>query len=221
MENGSSEKKVFSAADFTFYQKYSLFNKPIIIQYLILALWITSGVMGLYYMLYDASYDDFVRMGILPYNLEWMIIVLASFIVIGCGFLLYPVDPLKYEKLRLEQHFDHELVHIEEVLEKGHFSQAITLIESLLTDLNHYHIHKDRKNLLQLLQKAEINQSLENQITNLRESFNSLSSSQQTMRHRQIQTIYQANIEIVHGSLKEILRDLSSLFSSESQDSMS
>ena len=218
MENGSSENKSFSTADFTFYQKYSLFNKPIAIQYLILALWIISGVMALYYMLYDASYDDFVRMGILPYNLEWMGIVLTIFIVIGIGLLLYPVDPLKYEKLRLEQHFNQELVQIEEVLDEGRFSQAITLTETLLTDLNQYHIHKDRKNLLQLLQKAEINHSLEKQITELRESFDSLSSSQQIMRYRQIQTIYQENIEIVHGSLKEFLRVLSSLFSSESQD---
>ena len=216
MENDSSKNGVFSAADFTFGQKYSLFNKPLLVQYLILSFWIISGVMGLYYMLYDASYDDFVRRGILPYNLAWMGIVVSVFIVIGIALLIYPVDPLKYEKLRLEQHFDQERVQIEGILEDAHFSQAITQIETLLTALNQQHVHKDRQPLLKLLRKAEINRSLEMQIKDLRDTFHELSFSQRTMRYKNIQSGVQENFAIVDEAVSDMLRDLSLLFSTES-----
>ena len=215
MENGSSENRAFSSADFTFCQKISLFNKPIVIQYLILSLWIISGVMGLYYILYYASYDDFVRMGILPYNLEWMGILLSIFIVVGIGLLLYPVDPLKYEKLRLEQHFDQELVQIEGILEEAHFSQAFSQIENLLTTLNTHHISTDRSSLLFLLRKAELNLVLLKQIKDLRDAFNELSSSQKTMKYRNIKTGVYENSELIHDSVNNQFHDLSSFFPDE------
>jgi len=216
MENGSSESRAFSAADFTYCQKLSLFNKPIVIQYLILSLWIISGVMGLYYILYLASYEDFVRMGILPYNLEWMVIVLSIFILIALGFLFYPVDPLKYEKLRLEQHFDQELTQIEAILEEAHFSKAYSQIENLLTNLNSYHISTDRSSLLLLLRKAEINQILEKEIQDFQNEFNGLSSSQQAMRYKNIKAGIHENLEVMHSMVNSQFCALFSLFSNES-----
>jgi hypothetical protein len=218
MENVHSEKSedmAFSATDFTLRQKITLFNKPIVIQYLILSLWIISGVMGLYYILYIASYNDFVRMGILPYNLEWMVIFLSVFILIGLGFLLYPIDPLKYEKLRLEQQFDQELVKIEGILKEAHFSKAFSQIESLLTTLNLHHIVTDRSALLLLLRKAEFNLVLVKQIKDLRDTFDELSSSQKIMKYRNIKTGVYENSELIHDSVNNQFHDLSSFFPDE------
>ncbi|MHA1745042.1 MAG: hypothetical protein ACTSWW_03515 [Promethearchaeota archaeon] len=215
MENAHSEKSeemAFSASDFTLRQKFTLFNKPIVIQYLILSLWIISGVMGLYYLLYEASYEDFVRMGILPYNLEWMVVVLSIFILIGLGFLFYPVDPMKYDKLRLEQHFDQELVRIESILEEAHFSKAFSQIENLLTTLNSHHIATDRSTLLLLLRKAEFNLVLLKQIKDLRDTFNELSSSQKTMKYRNIKARVYENSDLIHYSVNNQFHDLSSIF---------
>ena len=219
MENAHSEKSeemAFSASDFTLRQKFTLFNKPIVIQYLILSLWIISGVMGLYYLLYEASYEDFVRMGILPYNLEWVLIVLSIFILLGIGLLFYPVDPLKYEKLQLEQHFDQELVQIEGILEEAHFSQAFSQIENLLTTLNSHHIATDRSALLYLLRKAELNLVLLKDIKNFRDTFNELSSTQKTMRYKNIKAGIYENPEFIHNSVNNQFHDLSSSFSDES-----
>ena len=213
MENDGSEDQGFSAADFTFRQKITLFNKPISIQYLILSLWIISGVMGLYYILYYASYEDFVRMGILPYNLEWMVIVLSIFILVGIGLLFYPVEPMKYEKLRLEQRFDQELTQIEGFLEEAHFTKVRAQVENVLTALNLYNISQDRSALLKLLRNAEINHLLVGQIKDLQDSFEKLNSSQRTMRYKQIQAGVHENLAIVHDSVKNQLHSLSLLFS--------
>ncbi|MCK5344510.1 MAG: hypothetical protein KAR20_13945, partial [Candidatus Heimdallarchaeota archaeon] len=209
VEDENLENGAFSAADFTFCQKYSLFNKPIFIQYFILGLWIISSVMGLYYILYDASYDYFVRAGILPFNLEWMGIVISIFIFIGFGLLLYPVDPLKYEKLRLEQQLDQEIVQIETILEEAHFSRAISQLESLLITLNEHHNRTDRAPLLKLLQKAELNHSVGIKIKDLHDSFDKISSSQRIVRYKDIQAVFQENHTIIHESVSDQYLSLS------------
>ena len=158
--------------DISIFQQISPFNKSIMIQIISLSISIISAFLGLFYIFYQQSIDEFIYEGILPYNLNWILYFIGGSALALIGLLFTPIDESFFIKKELIDKVPLLIKNIEVKFHEDLFHDAINVIESYFDELHSNHIFKKDEKLLFLYKQAQINNNLKILLKKMNELLN-------------------------------------------------
>ena len=140
--------------------------------------------MGLFYIFYQQSIDEFIYEGILPYNLNWMLYFIGGSVLVLIGLLFTSIDESFFIKKELIDKVPLLIKNIEVKFQEELFSDAINIIETYFDELHSIHIFKKDEKLLFLYKQAQINNNFNILLKKMNEllNFNALREFTQEIR---------------------------------------